>query len=289
MLVTFDREQKNAMQEGQALRELLQASAQEACNVGPDMKYRHTMITGDAGAGKSWSVMKAAQECGHTSFTIQGQASLFGMAQTLAVLKARNWDNPVVVVIDDCDFMFNDKDSINVMKNILDPAGGSFTYGKSININVIPEGPKRDAMELFMSDTEQGFVIPLDNFHFVFTSNAQLPTNKSKKELLAKSKGMMTPKIEKVDHLLAIRSRFNYRSINTNKDGMWGSIAHVLLHDGACPELSEQEKMFLLNWMWDKWEVMTETSVRTAEKMAEDLRKVGIEEVKDRWTYNFID
>ena len=211
------------------------------------------------------------------------------MAQSLAVLKAKNFNNPVIVIIDDCDFMFNDADSINAMKKILVAEDPAFEYGKSINLNVIPEGPKRDAMELFMNDEQQGFRIPLDNFHFVFTSNAQLPTKKFKKELLVKSKGMMTPKIEKIDHLLAIRSRLNYKSVNTDKNGMWGSIAHVLLSDGVCPELSEQEKMFLLNWMWEKWDDMTETSVRTAEKMAEDLIRVGVEQVKDRWSYNFLD
>lgn len=289
MLVTFEREQKNALLEGEALRQLLWDSAVEAVGLETMMKYRHTMITGDAGTGKTWSVMKAAAECGHTVFTIQGQASLFGMAQSLAVLKAKNFNNPVIVIIDDCDFMFNDADSINAMKKILVAEDPAFEYGKSINLNVIPEGPKRDAMELFMNDEQQGFRIPLDNFHFVFTSNAQLPTKKFKKELLIKSKGMMTPKIEKIDHLLAIRSRLNYKSVNTDKNGMWGSIAHVLLSDGVCPELSEQEKMFLLNWMWEKWDDMTETSVRTAEKMAEDLIRVGIEQVKDRWSYNFLD
>jgi hypothetical protein len=80
----------------------------------------------------------------------------------------------------------------------------------------------------------------------------------------------------------------NYKSLTSDKESMWGSIAYVVLEDGACPQLNREQKMFLLDWMWHKWDVMTETSVRTAEKMAEDMIKVGIEDVKDRWTYNYV-
>ena len=288
-MITFDREQKNALTEGEALRKQLRSAAEEACDVNKDIEYRHTMITGIAGTGKSYEVKRAIKNCGLTNYILEGQGSLFGLAQDIAVLKARNWNNPVVVMIDDCDFMFTDAESINAMKKILVKEDPAFVYKKNIHINSIPEGAKREAMELFMNDDEMGFRIPLDNFYFVICSNAHLPTNKTLKQLLEKSKGLMTSKIEKIDHLVAIRSRLNYKSVNTDKNGMWGSIAHVLLTDGGCPARTLEEKMMILDWMWNKWELMTETSVRTAEKMSEDIDRVGVENVKDRWTYNFID
>jgi hypothetical protein len=287
-MITFDREQKNALVEGTTLREQLQLTAKQACDVESAMDYRHTFITGDPGLGKSYLVKKAAEESGIPFILVQGQASLFGMAQNYAVAKVKHWDEPVIVIIDDCDFMFTDSDSINTLKGMVGP-DNVFAYSKNIHLNSIPEGAKRDAVSAFMSDDETGFRIPLDNFHFVFTSNAQLPTNRTVAEARKRSKGLMTSKIEKMDHLLAIRSRVNYVSVNTDKEGLWGSIAHVLLKDGGCPSISEQEKMMILDWMWNKWENMTETSVRTAEKMAEDLIRVGIENAKDRWAYNYLE
>lgn len=287
-MITFDREQKNALAEGKALREQLQLTATEACNVHSGRKYRHTFITGTPGVGKSYSVEQAVTHSGVPFSVIKGQASLFGMAQNLAVLKVTHGDNPVVIVVDDCDSLFADADSINTMKELLGPEG-TFTYSKNLHLNSVPEGMKRDAVEVFMDDGATGFQIPLQNFHFVFTSNAALPTKKNVEEALNRSKGVPSTRYYKMEHLHAIRSRVNYVSLNSDKNGMWGSIAYVLLEDGLCPKVSYQEKMMILDWMWNKWDEMTETSVRTAEKMAEDLLKVGIEDLKDRWTYNYID
>ena len=287
-MITFDREQKNALAEGKALREQLQRTAIEACDVNSGMNYRHTFITGTPGVGKSYSVEQAVKESGVPFGIIKGQASLFGMAQNLAVLKVKHWDEPVVIIIDDCDSLFADADSINTMKDLLGP-NATFTYSKNLHLNSIPEGAKRDAVEVFMNDGMTGFEIPLDNFYFVFTSNAALPTKQNVAEALKRSKGVPSTRYYKMEHLHAIRSRVNYNSLNSDKQGMWGSIAYVLLEDGGCPQINHEEKMMILDWMWNKWDDMTETSVRTSEKMAEDLLKVGIEEVKDRWTYNYID
>jgi hypothetical protein len=155
-------------------------------------------------------------------------------------------------------------------------------------LNSIPEGAKRDAVETFMNDEISGIEIDCSKFYFVFTSNIDLPTKQVVAEAVKRSKGLPTPRQQKAEHLHAIRSRVNYKSLTSDKESMWGSIAYVVLEDGACPQLNREQKMFLLDWMWHKWDVMTETSVRTAEKMAEDMIKVGIEDVKDRWTYNYV-
>jgi hypothetical protein len=286
-MITFDREQKNALAEGAELRKMLKQITSEACDVKSGMKYRHTFITGTPGVGKSFSVEQAVQESKVPYGIIKGQASLFGMAQNLAVLKVKHPFEPVVIIVDDCDSLFADADSINTMKDVLGP-NSTFTYSKNLHLNSVPEGAKRDAVEVFMNDGATGFEIPLDNFFFVFTSNVDLPTKQRLAEALKRSKGTPSTQYYKLEHLHAIRSRVNYKSITSEKDGMWGSIAYVLLEDGACPERSVEEKMMILDWMWNKWDKMTETSVRTAEKMSEDIDKVGIEGVKDRWTYNYI-
>jgi len=286
-MTIFDREQKNALMEGEALRKQLKQIAIEACDVNTKSNYRHTFLTGTPGVGKSFSVEEAARASKAPCSIIKGQSSLYGMAQMLAVLKVKYWNEGVIVIVDDCDSLFADADSINTMKDLLGPKG-TFTYSKNFHLNSIPEGNKRDAVAVFMNDDTSGFEIDCSNFHFVFTSNIDLPTKQVVEKMNKKTNGLPSPRQQKVEHLHAIRSRVNYKSLTSNKESMWGSIAYVLLEDGACSQLNKEEKMFLLDWMWNKWEVMTETSVRTAEKMAEDMIKVGIEDVKDRWAYNYV-
>ena len=51
---------------------------------------------------------------------------------------------------------------------------------------------------------------------------------------------------------------------------MWGWIADVTLNED-CVELSFEDKMILLDWMYNNWDNMKERSIRTVEKMAETM------------------
>jgi hypothetical protein len=51
---------------------------------------------------------------------------------------------------------------------------------------------------------------------------------------------------------------------------------------------NEQQKIFLLQWMWTNWSDMTETSIRTAEKMADILIDEGEEGIQDAWEIDFL-
>ena len=56
------------------------------------------------------------------------------------------------------------------------------------------------------------------------------------------------------------------------KEEKWGWIYDAGMNDGALDMLeTEDDKLFLLNWMWSNWDQMKETSIRTIEKMAEDM------------------
>ena len=68
----------------------------------------------------------------------------------------------------------------------------------------------------------------------------------------------------------------------------WGNLASVCLEDGACKECEEQEKIFILNYIWNNWDNMKETSIRTAEKMARTLKLEGEEDIVDAFDADYL-
>ena len=48
------------------------------------------------------------------------------------------------------------------------------------------------------------------------------------------------------------------------------------------------QKIFLLQWMWTNWNNMTETSIRTAQKMADILVDEGETGIQDAWEIDFL-
>ena len=106
--------------------------------------------------------------------------------------------------------------------------------------------------------------------------------------MLRKNGDVMTPRIGYLKHLTAIRGRMMVKDISLTWEEKWGNIADVLMNDNGCPELNEQQKIFLLQWMWTNWNDMTETSIRTAEKMADILIDEGEEGIQDAWEIDFL-
>ena len=289
MITLFDREQKNAIISGRDQQKELETFLTEVCDPNSIRSIRHAGLFGSAGMRKSWLSELKAKESGLPYEIIKGQASLFGMAQNLAVLKVKHGETPVIIIIDDCDKLFVDADSINTMKELLGPTS-MFSYGKNLHLNSIPEGAKRDAVEIFMNDDTSGFQIDCSNFRFIITSNTELPSIKTVRTAKARLKDRpMTPSVEKLGHLHAIRERLRYQRIDATVEDIWGSIAYVLLEGDMLPTRTEDEKKIMLNWMWHNRNSMAEFSVRTTLDMSDDIDSLGVEAALDRWAYNYLD
>jgi hypothetical protein len=141
---------------------------------------------------------------------------------------------------------------------------------------------------MFMNDDESGFQIDCSNFFFIITSNMPLPELQELESAYKKLKSGPTTSYIKMEDLHAIRTRTRYNMVNCNREEMWGSIAYVLLNDDGAPNRTKDEIMFILDWMWNNRYNMTEFNVRTAIDMGDLLESIGIEDVKDRWNYDFI-
>ena len=88
-------------------------------------------------------------------------------------------------------------------------------------------------------------------------------------------------------HLNAIRSRCATKDLDFTWQEKWGNVAFVLQEDNGCPELSPEEKMYLLKYMFQNFEDLKETSIRTAEKMSELMRS-DPQNYEDEWYNDFV-
>ena len=299
MITYFNRDQKNAIISGGEQRKQLVEFLEEVCDPESRRSKRHAYVGGTAGFGKSHSVFEAAEKSGLPVKTVKGQTSLVGLAQSLAVLKATHWNETVIVVIDDCDKLFSNEENLNAMKAVLldgfDDEGnykGEFRYEKNMHLNSFPEGIIRDSVEVFMNEGQAGFVIDLSNFRFIVTSNSTLPSAKTvrvQKNAL-KQKGIdSSPKIDKLEARNAVRTRCRYKTIDISQEDLWGSFASILMQETEQSDLSEDQKKFILNWMWINRYESSDFDYRQILDMCDDVRDLGLEEAMNRWDFNYLD
>jgi len=283
MLLQLSSKQRSAIEAGKVKRNrLIRATKQAAKQMNNDEKPLHYYIYGPSGIGKTYQTEKAIKETGVVTHTVSGNVSMMALGVNLAVIKYMNPNSKVVVVIDDCDELLKDTSNINQMKGILDK--NEYSYNKRFHINTVGEEGtlEHDAVAQCMTEGRQGFTVDTSNFTFVITSNIKLAYDDSAEE------GDDSKKAARQRHLAAIRGRCETKDLDMNKEEKWGNLAFVTLEDGACNSCDEQQKVFILDYIWNNWDNMTETSIRTVEKMARALHLEGEENIKDAFDADFL-
>jgi hypothetical protein len=282
-MIKFSRTQLQHIENGAAKRNRLKKLAQKAAKSSIDSAFPHTYIFSPAGLGKTFTVNDALNESKIEHYTISGNISMFSFGIGLAVIQYKNKKKkPIVIVVDDCDEILKNATNINIMKNVLS-GNKVYSYEKSLqsqmpNLSDI----QREAIENFSSPERMGFEVPTDNLVFIFTSNFKLPTDDDVKN--AREKGLQ--KAVLLGHLNAIKSRCKPADFDLNDNEMWGWICDVTLNED-CTELDKEDKMILLDWMYNNWDNMSERSIRTVEKMAETM----IEDptgYRDSWEIDYL-
>lgn len=291
MKLALSTKQKMAIESGRGKRNRLisitQRVAKKTNQDSTDGKKRHTYIYGPSGIGKTYNMEHAIDVSGVKHFTISGNVSMWAFGVQLACIAVTlKKDEKVVVIVDDCDELLKDGQSVNQLKELLEKH--TFSYNKKPQMHMLTSDFQIAAVEKHMSKDGLGFKVDCKNFSFVITSNFKLPYDSTPEEMLEKNGGNLTPRIAYFKHLTAIRGRMNVKDLDMSKEEKWGNIAIVLLEDNGCPQLNEQQKIFLLQWMDSNWDYMTETSIRTAEKMADILIEECEENVIDAWECDFL-
>lgn len=279
-------DQKQAIERGALKRKRLIRIAAKAANPSDKAKFPHTYIFSPPGLGKTYTVNQAIKLTGISFHEISGNISMFAFGVALSVINYLDKDSDKIVInVDDCDEILKNETNCNIMKNVL--AGSkTYKYEKSLqsqwkNLSDIQQA----AIEAHQHSDKMGFEVPTDRFIFIFTSNFKLPEDDEVK--IAREKGQS--KAVLLGHKNAIRSRCQTNDFDMDWETQWGWIADVVLNEGAVDEFieTEEEKMILLDWMYNKWDKMTERSIRTVEKMAQAMEEdpTGY---KDDWEIDFL-
>ena len=280
---------KAAIEAGRVKRNRLIRACKMAANTLKDENDKPITyyIFGPSGIGKTYWSETAVKETGVISRTISGNTSMFAFAVQLAVIKYMFPDKPVVVIIDDCDEVLKDSKSINQMKELF----GKHVYSHNTAValgKVGEEGSlEREAVEACMIDGV-GFQVDCSNFTFIVTSNIRLSYDDDAERIVANNKGLDNNAAKMARHLSAIRGRCDVKDLDMTMEEKWGNLALVTLEDDACPNCDEQEKIFILNYIWNNWNNLNETSVRTVTKMARIIKFEDPENIIDALDSDFL-
>jgi hypothetical protein len=289
-MIQLSSQQKEAIRKGAMKRQGLireaGKAAMRAAGTAVREEYLDTILAGTTGIGKTHNIEKAIAELGIPHVTIRGNKSMFAFGGDLMLLHSRMPEGTkMAIIVDDCDSFFENKENINTLKGMTGKAGTrQFQYGKKINEHMFTDA-QNFVMPNYQIDGMHGFTVPTDDFIFIFTTNFNLPFESEAKSYKEKNGG--SAKANRLGDLAAIRGRFNVKDYQLDFDTNWGWIAEVSLNDGALSMLTEEQTLILLDWMWNNWPNMTETNIRTIEKMAYEMIDYP-EDYRDNWEADFL-
>jgi hypothetical protein len=221
--------------------------------------YPHFYIYSPPGLGKSHTINAALEEEKISYERIMGNISMWAFGVTLATINFKKEKNEEVIFsVDDCDVLFKDTASINIMKNVLE-GNKCFHYQKNLtNLSQLDE-LQQQAIKKHMKNGQMGFKVPTDKFRFIFTSNLKLPTSQDPES-----------KRKKID-LLAIRDRVRPIDFDLQPEVQWGWICDIAINTNAIPKrIPRSVVLEACNFMFDNWSNLTTQSVRTIKQMCDD-------------------
>jgi hypothetical protein len=263
----FGMSQNEALEKGRQNRTRFLQVVEKLPQIRNEDKYPHKFVFGFPGIGKSYEITKHLNESGTRYLMVTGNVSMFAFGVQLAVI---NFSNPLqerlIVFCDDVDTLVSTEASCNQLKSALH-GPNMFTYEKSLqsqwsNLSEL----QREAIKYHQEDGKMGFQVPTSSMSFLLVSNIQLPTDDEVRLAREKSKG----KASLLAHKNAIRSRCMVQDFSLTNAELWGWIADVILNTECLNQfnMTDEEKLVILNFLWDNWESLTERSIRLIEKMA---------------------
>ena len=263
----FGMTKNEALEKGRQNRTRFLQVVEKLPQIRNEDKYPHKFVFGFPGIGKSYEITKHLNESGTRYLMVTGNVSMFAFGVSLAVI---NFSNPsqerLIVFCDDVDTLVSTEASCNQLKSALH-GPKMFTYEKSLqsqwsNLSEL----QREAIKYHQEDGKMGFQVPTSSMSFLLVSNIQLPTDDEVRLAREKSKG----KASLLAHKNAIRSRCMVQDFSLTNAELWGWIADVILNTECLNQfnMTDEEKLIILNFLWDNWESLTERSIRLIEKMA---------------------
>jgi len=283
----FDTDQIHLINKGAIHRKTLRNTIDQALN--KNQFNDNFIISSLPGLGKTWEMEYQLNTLkGNTPLVFKGDNGMFGYIIDVATAIFLNGgpDQPLNVINDDCDVLFEDK-TINTTKKMFDDTR-VLRYGKNYkSIRPLCSPKQWEAILSFAKDDKAGLDIDLSNVTFITLTNMHLnDVNEVEKQEQGSSKYV------KYNARYAIRRRTKYKEISMNTLELWGYVADVVLNDKICekfmPSISDDYKHQILLWLYAKWDQgLTEKNLSIVEKMVKDIVQYP-NDYKDIWNQEYV-
>lgn len=288
MAQTFDSDQVSKMKKGKAMHELLLTTIDEALNHNPFGE--NFCISSPPGMAKTYETQQAMKKLKQPPLLFEGTASFpaftIELATAVYLHELSGSKEKLRIVLDDCDVLFEPKNT-NATKKMFDQSQ-KLQYTKlSKNLKSMTTDLQWEAIQHFSSEEHVGFSVPTNNVTFLIISNRHLHTH-NEVERLMEGEAAHT----KATELHAIRRRLNYEQIDMKKEELWGYIANVVWNNTICEkfisDISNTQKLEILEWCEKKWAKVTERNLSLVEKMTKDIVRFP-DTYKDVWNNRYLE
>lgn len=260
-LQVFTTEQEDEIKRGKLHQLILKNQIDEALN--HNTFNENYIISSLPGLGKSYETQQALDKMANRPLMFQGSSSMPAFMIEVATAVYLSQGQRLVVVLDDCDSLFESK-NINIAKKMFDDAK-ILKYGKNFRgLEHLTTPLQFEAISSFSSEEQAGFTVPLNNVTFIILTNKHFATVNEAE----------AGKTHDVD-MYSIRRRTAYRPIEMDNRSLWGYVANVVLNEHICekfqPNISLAAKHQILTWASANWDNVTERNLSLVEKMTKDM------------------
>ena len=276
-LQTFTTEQLNEINQGKLQQTILKNLIDEALN--HNTFNENYIISSLPGLGKSYETQQALDKMPNRPLMFQGSSSMPAFSIEIATAVYLSKGQRLVVVLDDCDSLFESK-NINIAKKMFDDAR-VLKYGKNYRgLEHLTTPLQFEAISSFSSEESSGFAVPLDNVTFIILTNKHFSTV---------NEAELGKEYDKDTY--AIRRRTAYKSIEMNNRYLWGYVANVVLNEHICekfnPTITLDAKHQILTWCSERWDRVTERNLSLVEKMTKDMVRYP-QNYLDIWAASYV-
>lgn len=245
----------------------------------------NTIISSTPGLGKSYETEEFMKTMTDKPLFFSGTPSMPAFIVDIATAVYLSNNQPLFVVLDDCDLLFLDVNT-NTTKKMFDQT-------KKLKYNKVTTGLKAfcnelqwEAIQHFTKPDRAGFEVPLDNVTVLILTNKHLPTIN---EVNALDTGSKRYSVQTDLH--AIRRRVDYQEIGMSDDELWGYVAHITLNSNICqkilPNIQQSQIEQLLIWCRYNWANVTERNLSLIEKLTKDMKNYP-NNYLDMWNINYV-
>ena len=265
----FNKDQLHHISKGAIHRKTLRNQIDTALN---NNQFKDNYILSSLpGLGKTHE-MDAALVGRDDVLVCRGDNGIFGYMLDLitAIYLNGGPKNPLVVVNDDCDVLFEDK-NINMTKKMFDNTR-VMKYGKNYkSLKGLCSDLQWEAVLSFADESKAGLEVDVSNVTFITLTNSHLH---DVDEVESCEDG--SAKYAKYNARYAIRRRTQYKEIEMPVMELWGYVADVVLNEQICekfmPNITQDHKEQILTWCAAKWDGnIVERNLSLIEKMTKDI------------------